>query len=116
MTLAGRGSVWPQTRRGHLACAYLRPSDRQARARLAEMIACATADRDWERSMPTTAGGVRSRRRSDRDLAGGISPCANGPRNWLAYADVFERTPGSRVCDVSIRVLPEFPFVAEVAF
>ena len=36
------------------ACAYVRPSDRQARARLAEMIACA-ADRDWERSMPTTA-------------------------------------------------------------
>ena len=68
--------------------------------------------------MPTTAGGVRSRRRSDQDLAGGISPYANGLRNWLAYAQggVFDRTAGSRVCDVSFRVLPEFPFVAEVAF
>ena len=74
--------------------------------------------RDWEGSMPTTPGGVRSRRRSDRDLAGGISPCANGPRKGLAYAQggVFDRTAGSRICDVSFRVLPEFPFVAEVAF
>jgi hypothetical protein len=51
------------------------------------MISGAAADRDWE-------------------------------SNWLALAHggVFDRSAGSRVCGVSFRVLPEFPFVAQVAF
>ena len=96
MALAGRAAFDHKPGAGFQlpACAYVQPSDQQARHSCRND--CLRRRRpNWERSMPTTAGGERSRRRSAQDLAGGISPCAHGRRNWLAYAQagVFDRRP-----------------------
>ena len=95
MALAGRGSVWPL------------PPVRAS---------------SWCVRVTIGSASKRTSHRKDRlalptEIAKRCA-CGNGPRNRLANAQggVFDRAAGSRICDVSFRVLPEFPFVAELAF